>query len=180
MRRLLTLLTVVAALSVVMATPASAGTSHRGHRPFGGEQVMVLNQNDDGSFGRYGCDGISWFGTIELYGKTYGMALYPISSYVEGDTLYYEEGWKIFTGKFKIKDGELKRCRPGRVLAAGVDEGVGSFVTGEFESYGTVDYASRPFRCWRNRTVYQQGVTQPISAFGLENVLGFYGSLQLN
>ncbi len=179
MKRLLTLLTVVAALSVVMATPASAGL-HPGHRPFGGDQVMVLNEKPEGGFGLYGCEDISWFGSIDLYGRTYGMALYSLGGYEGDDGLFhYEEGWKIFRGEFKLRDGMLKRCQPGKVLASGVDEGQWSLDTGEFESYGTVDFATWRFRTWQGRTVHQQGVTELIIVEDLGEVFGFYGTLEL-
>lgn len=179
MRRLLTLLTVVAAVSAAMAAPASA-EAHQGHRSFGGEQVMVLNEKPEGGLGLYGCEEISWFGTIELHGRTFGMALYPIDGYDGDDGLYhYEEGWKVFTGKFKVKDGELKRCTPGRVIASGVDEGVWALDTGAFESFGTVEYATPPLRSWQGQAVHQSGVTEPIFVKGLGEVFGFYGSLEL-
>lgn len=179
-RKLITLLAVVAVMSVMMAAPVSADGPR--HHPFGGEQVMVLNQNDDGSLGLYGCEDISWFGTIELYGHTLGMALYSMGGYDGDDGLFhYKEGWRIFTGKFKVKDGQLKRCEPGALLAAGVDEGVWEMETGEFESYGTVDYASPRLRHWTGRTVYQDGVTGPgVSVSGVEDAFGLIGSLQLN
>lgn len=159
---------------------ASTSAERRRDRPFGGEQVMVFNQNEDGSFGLYGCEDISWFGSIELYGRTLGMALYPIEFGIEDDgLLHYEEGWRIFTENFEVKDGKLKRCDPGSVLAAGEDEGVGSYETMRFESYGTVDYVHPTFRSWRDRTVHQEGVIQPVSFSALEDVSGFYGSLQL-
>lgn len=180
-RRLLVVLAVVAVLSALMAAPANATAPHRGHRPFGGEQMMLLNEDADGNLGLYGCEEISWFGTIVLHGKTYGMALYPIDFYEGEDGLaYYEEGWKIFTKRFKLRDGELKRCHPGRVLAAGTDKGTWDMATGGFESTGLVDYASRRFRCWDGRTVHQDGVVELVSFFGLENVFGFYGNFSLD
>jgi hypothetical protein len=110
------------------------------------------------------------------------MALYPIDFYIDADGLaHYEEAWQIFTGKFKVKDGELKRCAPGVVLAAGVDEGVWDVATGEFESFGTVDYASRRLRHWEGHTVRQDGVTGPgVSVAGVEDAYGLIGSLELN
>lgn len=178
-RKLFTLLAIVAVLSAVMAAPVSAkGNSHH---PFGGEQVMVLNEKPDGGFGLYGCEDISWFGTIELHGHTFGMALYSLGGYEDDGLVYYEEGWRIFTGKFKVKDGQLKRCAPGKLMAAGIDEGIWHLDTGEFESSGTVDHASRPFRSWEGRTVHQDGVTGPgVSVAGVVDAYGLIGSLQLN
>jgi hypothetical protein len=176
-RRLFTIL-VVAILSAVMAAPASAA-GPRDH-PFGGDQVMVLNESPDGSFGLYGCEDMSWFGTIEIYGHTLGMGLYSIDSYMGDDgLLHYQEGWKIFTGTFNFREGMLKRCEPGGLLVSGVDSGTWSLATGEFESFGTVDYVSSRFRDWAGRTVHQEGVTELISGLGLEDVFGFFGSLEL-
>ena len=169
------------ALLLVPTTPALAhGTQGHQHR-FGGEQVMALNIDLATDANLYGCEKISWFGTIELYGKTYGMALYSISGEVADDGLYYyEEGWKIFTKKFKVKDGELKRCHPGRVVAAGADKGVWNITTGEFESEGSVDAAKGRFKSWYGKTVMQDGVApQPVSVAGLEDVPGLIGKLWL-
>ncbi|MDJ0952384.1 MAG: hypothetical protein QNJ81_01770 [Acidimicrobiia bacterium] len=180
MRRLLTLLTVITALTMVMVAPASAGPQHHPHHPLGGEQVMVLNEKPDGTLGQYGCEEISWFGTIELYGRTYGMALYPIDGYLGDDGLYhYEESWRIFRNTFKLRDGFLKRCEPGKVLAAGEDAGTWSLDTGEFESYGVVEFATWRFRHWQGHTVRQQGITEPIDFGDLEDVFGFYGTFEL-
>ena len=141
---------------------------------------MVLNEKPDGNLGLYGCEEISWFGTIELYGRTYGMALYPMDGYVDADGLYhYEEGWKIFRNRFKVRDGELRRCHPGKVLASGADKGTWIFETGEFESFGTVEHATWRFRTWHGRSVYQQGVTEPIMFENLGEVFGFYGTFEL-
>lgn len=148
---------------------------------FGGEQVMALNIDLATGAHVYGCDEISWFGTIELYGKTHGMALYSISGGVEADGLFhYEEGWRIFTEKFSVKDGELMDCDPGRLLAAGTDVGVWDTSTGKFESVGTVDDATGRFRSWFGTTVMQDGVApQPVSVAGLHNVPGLIGGLWL-
>ncbi len=169
------------ALSVAPAASATAHGNHGHQRPFGGDQVMALNVDQATGENLYGCDEISWFGTIELYGRTYGMALYSISGEVGDDGLYYyEEGWRIFTGKFRVKDGELRRCAPGRVLAAGTDAGVWDFATGEFESEGSVDSVRCRFRSWYGQTVRQDGVApQPVTVAGLENVPGLIGQLWL-
>lgn len=169
------------ALSTVSSAPALAHDGPGHHSRFGGEQVMALNVDLETDANLYGCDEISWFGTVELYGKTYGMALYSISGEVRDDGLfYYEEGWRIFTGKFRVKDGELKRCRPGRVVAAGTDMGVWDISTGEFESEGSVDNAKGWFKSWYGKTVMQDGVApQPVSVAGLDGVPGLVGRLWL-
>ena len=180
-RRLWSVLVVAVALLMVSQAPALAHGTKGHHRPFGGEQVMALNVDLETDANLYGCEDISWFGTIELYGKTYGMALYSISGEVADDGLYYyEEGWKIFKGKFKVKDGALKRCHPGRLVAAGTNAGVWDTSTGYFESVGSVDYAIGRFRKWHQKTVMQNGFApQPVSVAGLEEVPGLIGELWL-
>lgn len=173
----------VAAMALLMlpATSATADGNQGSHRPFGGDQVMALNVDLETDANLYGCEEISWFGTIELYGRTYGMALYGVSGGFEDDGLYhYVEGWRIFTGRFQVKDGELKHCAPGSVMAAGVDIGVWNIATGAFESQGSVDYAKGRFTSWYGMTVGQDGVApQPVSVAGLENVPGLIGELWL-
>lgn len=180
-RRLWIALALGLVLLMVSAVPADAGGRKGDHRRFGGEQVMALNIDLETNANLYGCDEISWFGTIDLYGRTYGMALYPISSNVGDDGLiYYEEGWRIFTGKFRVEDGEIRRCHPGRVLAAGTDTGVWDISTGEFESVGSVEQARGRLRRWDGKSVTQDGVApQPVTVAGLEGVPGLIGKLQL-
>ena len=165
MKKLWAVLTAALLLVLVSAAPAHSHGPREEHRRFGGEQVMALNIDLETNAILYGCEDISWFGTIELYGRTYGMALYAISSTVGDDgVLHYEEGWRIFTGKFRVKDGEIKRCAPGRILAEGTDVGVWDISTGEFESTGTVDFARGRLRRWSGRTVTQDGIApQPVS-----------------
>ena len=180
-RRMWIVLGVAVATLMASAAPALAQGREEHHRPFGGEQVMALNVDLETGANLYGCEEISWFGTIDLYGRTYGMALYSISGEVGEDGLYYyQEGWRIFTGKFRVKDGELKRCHPGRVVAAGVDSGVWDISTGYFESVADVDYAIGRFRSWYGKTVMQNGFApQPVSVAGLEDVPGLIGELWL-
>jgi hypothetical protein len=150
--------------------------------PERGEQVMVLNQDPaTGEFGLFGCREISWFGTIELAGTTYGMALYPLPGRItgQGTILHYEEGWTVWTEPFTIEDGALASCEPGDVVLSGVDNGTASFRTGKFRSNGTVDGADDLFAQWRGRRVHQDGIIGPIEYQGLP-LFGFYGDLRLN
>jgi hypothetical protein len=125
-KRLLLVLGLIVALSLVATAAVSAKAPNHRKQPPSGVQVMVLNNNPDPfgvpTPGVYGCEEISWFGTIVIDGKTFGMAFYADPDY-QGEFPAYGEFWKIFTGKFKTKDGVLKRCEPGRVLMAGYDEG---------------------------------------------------------
>ena len=110
------------------------------------------------------------------------MALY--SDYGDGAPIYeYGEFWKIFTGKFKTKDGVLKRCEPGRVLMAGYAEGYVDFGSGPpffFESEGTVDHATRYFKRWDGYAVHQEGLIGPgVSVAGLKGAFGFHGTFEI-
>jgi hypothetical protein len=150
--------------------------------PERGEQVMVLNEDlETGEVGPFGCPEISWFGTIELAGTTYGMALYPLPGRITGqDTiLHYEEGWKVWTEPFTIEEEALVSCEPGDVVLSGVDSGTASFRTGKFRSNGTVDIAADPFAQWLGRRVHQDGIIGPIEYQSLP-LFGFYGDLRLN
>jgi|GEM_PF-2738706 len=178
-KRLLLVLALVVVLSLIAAAPVTAQDPNHDRQPPSGDQVMILNAEGDGPLGYYGCEEISWFGTVEIDGKTFGMALYPDFDYVgPGGPLYeYGEYWKIFTGKFKAKDGVLKRCAPGRVVMEGYDEGVWDMGSGLFESFGTVDYAAGYFKWWDGYEVRQDGLIGPgVSVAGIEDAYGFHGT----
>ena len=179
-KRLLFVLAIVVALLLMAAAPVMACNKHGRHRdqPPSGEQVMVLNAPSPGAaLGHYGCEDISWFGTIEIGSKTFGMALYADFDYVgEGvfPSVEYGESWKIFTRQFRVRDGELRRCAPGRVVMAGYDEGVWNVDTGVFQSVGDVEYATRRFKRWDGYKVSQGGTAEPgVSVAGVENAFGF-------
>ncbi|MDH3299208.1 MAG: hypothetical protein OES24_01730 [Acidimicrobiia bacterium] len=165
--------------SVAAVGPAAAKAPERGN------QVMVLNQDPNtGDFGLFGCPELSWFGTIELAGTTYGMGLY-LPGRVTSNVLHYEEGWKVWTGSFTLSaDLEsglllLDECEPGEVVLSGLDKGTGSFLQTKFRSNGTVDEAYHPFADWLGRRVHQDGVLGPIEYQDLP-YFGFYGDLRLN
>jgi hypothetical protein len=184
-RRLL----IVLALAVVVLLVAAAPVGAKKPAPtLRGDQTMVLNQFAPGEFGLYGCEGISWFGSVDIEGTTYGMALYPLPGRFTGDgtILHYEEGWKVWTGEFTLTYDQLNdkyvldTCEPGDYVLAGTDKGVGSFKTGKFRSNGTVDEAYAPFAEWLDRKVHQDGVIGPVDFGDLVGVVGFYGDLRLN
>ena len=177
-KKLLVILAVVVVLAVVVAAPVSAEKPAPTLR---GDQLMVLNQDPvTGEFGLYGCEEISWFGSIDIEGTTYGMALYPLPGRTTGTVLHYEEGWKVWTDEFTLTDGVLDTCEPGEYLLSGTDTGAGSFKNGTFRSNGTVDEAFEPFAEWLGRLVHQDGVMGPVDFDGLVGVFGFNGDLRLN
>jgi hypothetical protein len=188
-KRLLLVFAMVVALSLIATAAVSAKSPNHQKQPPSGVQVMVLNNNPDPAGeptpGYYGCEEISWFGTIVIDGKTFGMALYSDYGYFdppESPFYFYGEDWKIFTGKFKTKDGVLKRCAPGRVLMAGYAEGSVVFAPEPpfyFESKGTVDYAAGYFKWWDGYDVYQNGLIGPgVSVAGLVDAFGFHGNFE--
>ena len=167
--------------SVALATAASAAGAVDAKTPERGDQVMVLNQDPvTGEFGAFGCSDISWFGTIELAGTTYGMALYSIEGRFTGNgtVLQYEEGWAVWTEQFVLDEGQLVDCAPGEVVLAGVDRGTGSG-NDKFRSNGTVDQADDPFSQWLGRRVHQDGVVGLIE-YQDQQFVGFHGNLRLN
>jgi hypothetical protein len=172
--KLLMLLAIVVALSVVVAAPVSA------KNPLRGEQVMALNQDDQGNFGLYGCPGISWFGAIVLDDTTYGMALYPISDVFPGGTQHWEENWTIFSEEFMVEGDELVSCEPGDVVLSGYEKGVIAFALPTFHMTGIVEDASGPYEEWIGRRSYQEGEVGVVAIAGLEMVFGYTGSFRLN
>jgi len=182
-RNLVLLLAVVMVLGAVAAGPVGA------KQPLRGDQTMVLNQDmSTGEFGLFGCPELSWFGSIDIDGTTYGMALYPLPGRITGNgtILHYEEEWKVWTGEFTLTYDEeaewyyLDDCQPGEYVLAGTDNGVGTFKGTKFRSNGVVEEALDPFADWLDRRVHQDGVVGPIDFGGLMGVFGFYGDLRLN
>lgn len=173
-RKLLILLAIVVALSVVVAAPVSA------KNPLRGEQVLALNQDAEGNRGLYGCPDISWFGAIVIDDTTYGMALYDIGSVFPGKTQHWEEDWRIFTEEFMVASGLLVDCEPGDVVLSGYEKGVIAFTHTTFHMTGIVEDASDPFEEWIGRRSYQEGEVGAVTVAGLENVFGYTGSFRLN
>jgi hypothetical protein len=107
------------------------------------------------------------------------MALYPIRSKITDGVMKYKEGWKVFTKKSKVRNGELRDCTPGRVLLAGKDKGVAYLQQFWFESDGTVRRARGQFRDLKGSDVYQYGELGPVSVARLHNVFGFEGHIEI-
>lgn len=173
----------VLVLGAVAVGPVSA------EQPLRGDQTMVLNQDmETGEFGLFGCPELSWFGSIDIDGTIYGMALYPLPGRITGNgmVLHYEEGWKIWTGEFSLTFDPatswyyLDDCDPGEYVLAGTDAGVGIESPAKFTSNGVVDEALDPFAVWLDRRVHQDGILGPVDFGDLVGVLGFYGDLRLN
>ena len=175
-RRLVLIVVLLLAVTVVVAAPASA------KKPLHGDQVMLLNQLPDGSFGLFGCPGISWFGEVEIDGETYGMSLYPDPDTRfagKSDIMLYVESWKICSGEFSIDGGVLVDCTPGDVVLQGKDHGVADFGTGVFHSNGKVTNADEPFDAWMGRKIQQRGTIGLVEFDDVVSV-GFPGTMRLN
>jgi len=121
-KRLLLVLALVAALSLVAAAPVSAD----GEKPINGkidltlELEPCLNVNPTGPF-------VTWVGTVVIDGTTYGWADFPTADPVfEKKFMYFEEYWTIFT----LADGQAPTvamaCNPDLVVLDGFNDGRGT------------------------------------------------------
>ncbi len=186
-RNIVLSLAFVMVLSVVAAGPVSA------KEPLRGDMTMVLNQDlSTFEFGLFGCPEIAWFGSIDVDGTTYGMALYPLPGRVTGNgkITHFEESWKVWTEEFRlIYDHEagwysLDDCEPGDYVMAGTDEGVAGFAKGlvgaKARSNGVVEEALGPFAEWRDRRMHHDSVLGLVDFGDLVGAFGFYGDLRLN
>jgi hypothetical protein len=131
-RKLLLVVALIAALSLV-AAPVSAGAD----KPISGVMELDLLLGPCVAEGLPGF--ITWVGTVDIDGTTYGWADFPLGPMVlEGNFSYFEEYWTIFT----LNPGEdpdlANACDPERVVLAGYDDG---WVTpgGAGKANGTVD-----------------------------------------
>jgi hypothetical protein len=154
-------------VSVALVTPASAD------RPLRGDQLMMANYNES-------CPGIAWYGTLEVDGVTFGMALYftDTPAVFHGKSYHYVEGFKVFTGLFSETLGT--DCEPGDVVLSGTDAGNSSLANAKFRSMGTVDEATGYFEGWDGRRIYQDGVVTEVDIEGVPVPVSFEGSLRLN
>lgn len=117
-KRLVIVLALIAALSLVAAAPVSAG----GEKPINGkiELNFVLEPCDDVPDGTVGI--VSWVGTVVIDGTTYGWADFPTyPPVVDGNFVYVGEYWTIFTLNGDLPTAELA-CDPDLVVLAGFNE----------------------------------------------------------
>jgi len=148
-RRSIVLVALVAALLMASTAPVSAKT------PLRGEMELYFNLG----FGDTGtpCPGITWAGTIELDGATYGMTFTPTGAKDVGRVHHFWEDWNIYTSPFSFTGGVLTQCTSGDVVLAGRDNGITS-PNDRYRMNGSVDQAAFPFGAWDGRSVHMSGV----------------------
>ena len=153
MKRKLTVLLALAALIAtfsLVAAPVSAGAE----KPISGEMELYFNLgfgNPDAP-----CPGISWAGTVELGGTTYGIAFIPLDAKDVGKVHHFAEAWVIYDTPFTFTGGVLTECTSGDVVLSGTDAGVSS-PNSKYRMNGTVGEAFAPFVQWDGRNVHMSG-----------------------
>lgn len=153
-RRLAFLLILLVALSVVVAAPA------QGEAPTENWFMSVYLVSPDDP-----CSDITWFGTVELEGDTYGMALrvteYGPGVYL-GKSYHYKEYNTVYTGFFEVDEatGFLLDCDPGEAVLHGYSEGSSAIPNpnAKFRANGYVQEADGPFAGWEGRRIHDSGV----------------------
>ena len=164
-RLLLVCLALAAAFALIAATPASAKKPNP--KPLNGEMELTL-------FGEF-CGMplkspfLSWAGTVEFDGETYGIAYFPTSDPPEPGAkfFYFEENVTLFEiGEAAVTPALA--CNAGPLLA-GDDEGrQGPGGTAKADGKVTFVDPDGPFAditpgsrfFWRGRVVMNDGVTQ--------------------
>ena len=141
MHRLITALTAVVAIALTVPAAATAGTQRplngRLDLDFVGVPCAVAH---DPQF-------LTWIGTAEIGGETYGWADFPTAPLIEENGfVYFEEYWTIFS----LDDGEAvtaeNACDADRVLIAGDNDGWGPpGMTAKADGYVTEVDPDGPF-----------------------------------
>lgn len=148
-RRILLVVALIAALSLV-AAPVSAGAD----KPISGDMELYFNLG----FGNpeAPCPDITWAGTVELMGITYGIAFFPTGEKNVGKVHHFTEVWEVYDTPFDFTGGVLTECSPGEIVLSGTDAGVSS-PNSKFRMNGTVEEAFAPFAQWEGRHVHMSG-----------------------
>lgn len=157
-RRILLIVALIAALALV-AAPVSAGAD----KPISGEMELYFNlgfgSEDDPETPadeEAPCPGISWAGTVELEGVTYGIAFFPTDAKDVGKVHHFTENWEIYDTPFAFEGGVLAECTPGGIVLSGTDAGVSS-PNSKYRMNGTVGDAFAPFAQLDGRKVHMSG-----------------------
>ena len=152
-RRLAVAVALVAALSMVMAVPATAKT------PLEGDMKLYFNLgfgNEEAP-----CPGITWAGTVELGGDMFGIAYFPVASADHGNSYHFEEVVELYETPFEFTGGVLTACQPGGVVLAGTSHGVESNlkyrINGNVaDAYGSLaEWDGRKFRVRGHVTMHE-------------------------
>lgn len=139
-KRLLLVLALVAALSLVAAAPVSAD----GDKPINGKMDLTLELQPcdfNDPFGPF----VTWVGTVVIDGTTYGWADFPTDEPVfDKKFMYFDEYWRIFT----LADGQAPSvdlaCTDSLMVLDGFNDGRGT-PGGAARADGTVESAYGPF-----------------------------------
>ena len=159
-KRLLLVLALVAALSLVAATPVSAD----GEKPINGKIDLTLFAVPCPADPAPTFPFVTWVGTVVIDGTTYGWADFPTAPLVfEKKFMYFFEYWTIFT-----LDGAAptvaSACDPALVVLDGYNDGRGTpggaaradgTVTSGFDEFADVAPGSRMI--WRGKVTNFKG-----------------------
>lgn len=162
-RGILGILALVAVLTAMVAAPASAGAN----KPISGKMELTLTPSlcPPGSDDPSGGLPITWIGTVEIDGVTYGWADFLIDFYVEGNFGYFEEFWTIFDLGADGAVSVEKVCTDDLVLIQGFNDGWGSTQGNVGKADGYVDDAAEngPFAgvAQGSRMMWRGKVTTP-------------------
>jgi hypothetical protein len=120
MKRLMTILATAALIGLAGATPAGADEVQ--HPISARMQLEYLGVPCPEHVPPF----LTWAGTVEIDGMTYGWADFPTAPLVDdGKFVAFEEYWTIFTLEDEAVTAELA-CDADLVLLAGVNDGWGS------------------------------------------------------
>ena len=171
MKKLLGMIVAVAAAGALVAAPVDAAKQ----KPLSGP--MDLDLYAELCAVPHAPAFLTWAGTVELDGVTYGFADFPTAPFVEdGKFIYFEEYWTMFT----LDEGEAVTpeiaCDTTRVVLAGVNDGWGTpGGTGKADGevtevidpgpFSDVEVGSRMF--WRGRVVGDAG-TDFVATFHIQ------------
>ncbi|MCP5023339.1 MAG: hypothetical protein GY930_16410 [bacterium] len=160
-KKLLILVAMVVALSLVSLAPATA------KKPLTGPMDLEFNLN----FGAEGdtCAHITWAGTVELDGDLYEMIFIPTDRKEVGNAVHFWEDWLIYPRDeedlvFEFSPGDprvLTSCHPGDIAPVlwGADKGVGT-LNDKYRMNSTIDGANAPFGEWLGRNVHMSGIIE--------------------
>lgn len=167
-RKMLALLAMVVALSLISLAPATA------KKPLSGAMDLEFNLN----FGTdWPCNHITWAGTVDLDGVLYEMIFIPTDAKDVGNVHHFWEDWEIYPYDeenplfvwFDFPPRVLVACDPGDVSPVlwGTDEGV-TTPNSKYRMNGTIDGAESPFEVWLGRNVHMSGTIEWYDAPGMD------------
>lgn len=143
-----------AVLAILFVVPLMVAGPADAKRPLRGEMDLYFNE---GFFtGETGCPVVTWAGSIDIDGVTYGMAFFPTGARQTGAAFHFEEIWTVYENPFGFTGGELGACPDGPVVMTGVDSGV----TSPNETYrmnGVVEESHGDLAAWQGRRVHMSG-----------------------